>query len=97
MSEGRARHLSRRAWIAGASGVVAAGLVRTKADALSVLAQEAPARAPNPTKVPGRLTSEVGRRATGEQPRRLTGPARFQPAMPGGALSSTVLPSGSPI
>ena len=72
MSEESARRLSRRAWIAGASGAVAAGLVRTKADALSVWAQEAPARAPvDPTKVPGRLTSEVGRRATGEQPRRL--------------------------
>jgi sulfane dehydrogenase subunit SoxC len=72
MPEGSARRLSRRAWIAGASGVVAAGLVRTKVDALSVLPQEAPTSpASGPTKVPGRLTSEVGRRATGEQPRRL--------------------------
>ena len=72
MSDGRGGRLSRRAWIAGASGVVAAGLVKTKADALSVLAQEAPARSPvDPTKVPGRFTAEVGRRATGEQPRRL--------------------------
>jgi sulfane dehydrogenase subunit SoxC len=64
--------ISRRAWIAGASGAVAAGLVKTRADALSLVAQEAPARtAVDPTKVPGRFTSEVGRRATGEQPRRL--------------------------
>src|SRR5687767_10319191 len=71
MRDRSARHLSRRAWIAGASSVVAAGLVKTKADALSLVAQESPVSAPDPTKVPGRFTSEVGRRATGEQPRRL--------------------------
>jgi len=72
MNEGPRRRISRRAWIAGATGAVAAGLVKTRADALSLVAQEAPARAAvDPTKVPGRFTSEVGRRATGEQPRRL--------------------------
>ena len=63
--------ISRRAWITTASGVVAAGLIKTQADALRLAAQEAPLQTPDPTKVPGRFTSEVGRRATGEQPRRL--------------------------
>jgi sulfane dehydrogenase subunit SoxC len=72
MPEENVRRYSRRAWIAGASGVALAGLVKTKADALSLAAQEAPARTVvDPTKVPGRFTSEVGRRATGEEPRRL--------------------------
>jgi sulfane dehydrogenase subunit SoxC len=63
--------LSRRAWIATTSGVIAAGLVRSQSDAIKLVAQEAPAAGPDPTKVPGRLVSEVGRRAEAEQPRRL--------------------------
>ena len=63
--------ISRRAWVATTSGVVAAGLIRTQADAVRLIAQEAPAQTPDPTKIPGRLTSELGRRASGEQPRRL--------------------------
>ena len=61
--------MSRRAWVATASGLVAAGLVRTQADALRLDAQEAPR--PDPTKVPGRLVSPLGRRASEERLRRL--------------------------
>ena len=63
--------LSRRAWLTTASGVVAAGLVRTQSDAIRLVAQESPAPASDPTKVPGRLVSELGARAPQEQPRRL--------------------------
>jgi sulfane dehydrogenase subunit SoxC len=63
--------LSRRAWITTTSGVIAAGLVRSQSDAIKLVAQEAPTAGPDPTKVPGRLVSEVGRRAAAEQPRRL--------------------------
>ncbi|MBM4183192.1 MAG: sulfite dehydrogenase [Gemmatimonadetes bacterium] len=71
MSEKHGPRLSRRAWITTTSGVVAAGLIKTQADALRLDAQTAPLQTPDPTKVPGRFTSEVGRRAVGEQPRRL--------------------------
>ena len=60
--------LSRRAWITTTSGVIAAGLVKTQSDAIKLVAQEAPS---DPTKVPGRLVSEVGTRAPAEQPKRL--------------------------
>ena len=60
--------LSRRTWITTTSGVIAAGLVKTQADAIQLIAQEAPT---DPTKVPGRLVSEVGSRAPSEQPKRL--------------------------
>ena len=63
--------LSRRAWIATTSGVVAAGLVSTQSDAVKLVAQEAPEAGPDPTKVPGRFVSELGQRAPAEQPRRL--------------------------
>jgi sulfane dehydrogenase subunit SoxC len=62
---------SRRAWITTTSGVIAAGLVKTQSDAIRLVAQEAPAPGTDPTKVPGRLVSELGSRAPGEQPRRL--------------------------
>jgi len=62
--------LSRRAWITTTSGVIAAGLIKTQSDAVRLFAQEAPPGA-DPTKVPGRFPSELGRRAAGEQPRRL--------------------------
>ena len=64
--------ISRRAWLGATSGVVAAGLLKTQADAFKLAAQEAPAVASDPTKVPGRVTSELGQRAPAEQPRRLT-------------------------
>lgn len=64
--------ISRRTWIAATSGAVAAGLIKTKADAVKLVAQEAPSPPDDPTKVPGRFTSEVGVRAPEERPRRLT-------------------------
>src|SRR5690606_16824414 len=63
--------LSRRAWLTTTGGVIAAGLLKTQADAVKLVAQEAPFAPPaDPTKVPGRLASEVGSRAPGEQPKR---------------------------
>ncbi len=72
--------ISRRAWLGATSGVIAAGLLKTQADAVRLSAQEvqvapsaaAPVAAPDPTKVPGRLVSELGQRAPAEQPLRLT-------------------------
>ena len=64
--------LSRRAWLAAATGTAATGLVLTRLDAVKVAApQDPPVQSPDPTKVPGRFVSELGRRATGENPRRL--------------------------
>ena len=63
--------LSRRAWLAAASGTATTGLVMTRWDALKATAQEASPTAADPTKIPGRFVSEVGTRAPGEQPRRL--------------------------
>ncbi len=64
--------LSRRAWLAAATGAAATGLAMTRLDALKAAPlQDPPGQLPDPTKVPGRFVSEVGRRATGEQPRRL--------------------------
>jgi sulfane dehydrogenase subunit SoxC len=62
---------SRRAWITTASGVIAAGLVRSQSDAIRLVAQEAPTGTSDPTKTPGRLVSGIGSRAPAEQPRRL--------------------------
>jgi len=70
MSRSQGPNLSRRAWVATTSGVIAAGLIKTQSDAVDLLAQEAPAR-PDPTRVPGRFVSELGQRAPDEQPRRL--------------------------
>jgi sulfane dehydrogenase subunit SoxC len=61
--------LSRRAWLATSSGVIAAGLLKTRADAVDLGAQEV-AEVADPTKVLGRFVSEVGQRAPGERPRR---------------------------
>jgi sulfane dehydrogenase subunit SoxC len=73
MSREEGSKLSRRAWITTTSGVIAAGLVKTQADAVRLVAQEAPTSGPavDPTRVPGRIVSELGIRAPGEQPRRL--------------------------
>lgn len=72
MSLDPARRVSRRAWIATASGAVAAALIRTQSDAVRLEAQEqGPLAAPDPTRVPGRFTSEVGSRAPEVRPRRL--------------------------
>lgn len=61
--------LSRRAWITTASGVVAAGLVKTRSDAIRLEAQERPSA--DPTRIPGRFVSPIGERAPAERPRRL--------------------------
>ena len=71
MSSKDSSPISRRAWVGTASGVIAAGLLKTQADAFKIEAQEAPVTPPDPTKVPGRLVSGVGQRAPAEQPRRL--------------------------
>ena len=67
--------MSRRSWITTASGVVAAGLVKTRLDAVERAPSSgaAPAQAApgDPTAAPGRIVSELGSRAPGEQPRRL--------------------------
>ena len=68
-SEEHRPRLSRRAWLTTTSGVVAAGLVKTQMDAVKLVAQEAPPA--DPTKVPGRMVSEVGTRSPEQQPRRL--------------------------
>ncbi len=63
--------VTRRAWLTTATGVVAAGLLKTQADAVKLGAQEVATGPSDPTKVPGKLVSELGSRAPGEQPRRL--------------------------
>jgi sulfane dehydrogenase subunit SoxC len=65
------RGIPRRKWITTAtSGVIAAGLVKTRFDAIDLTAQQAPTT--DPTKVPGRLVSPVGTRAPAEQLQRLS-------------------------
>jgi len=66
--------ISRRAWITTASGVVAAGLIKTQVDAVELPTQQAPDVQPVP-RVPGRFPSGLGQRAPGEQPRRQFGEA----------------------
>lgn len=61
--------ITRRAWITTASGVVAAGLIKTQSDAVRLTAQQAPTAPPVP-RVPGIFPSGLGERAPGEQPRR---------------------------
>ncbi len=69
--------LSRRAWLAAAAGPVSAGAVMTRWHALRAddRLSQAPATGQVPgselTQTPGRFVSELGRRAAGEQPRRL--------------------------
>jgi len=64
--------LSRRAWLTTTSGVVAAGLVGTRFDAVDLSARQVPPQ--DPRSIPGRPPSELGSRAPGERPRRLPGP-----------------------
>ena len=73
MSSKHGSPISRRAWLGTTSGVIAAGLLKTQADAFKLAAQEAPASVSDPTKVPGRLPSALGQRAPSEQPRRISG------------------------
>jgi len=66
--------MSRRTWIATASGVVAAGLIKTQSDAVALPLQQAPLQANTP-RPPGRYPSALGQRAPAEQPRRTFGEA----------------------
>jgi sulfane dehydrogenase subunit SoxC len=70
--------MSRRAWISTATGAaVAAGLVKTQFDAVDLSAQQVPAA--DPTKVMGRIPSEVGTRAKYETPKRFMRPTDAKP------------------
>ena len=60
--------LSRRAMLGATGGLIAGGLLKTQADAIT-LGDAAPAPQDR-TRVLGANTSELGRRAPGEQPRR---------------------------
>ena len=64
--------LSRRAMLGATGGLIAGGLLKTQADAITLGdAAPAPQEAPQDrTRVLGANTSELGRRAPGEQPRR---------------------------
>ena len=65
-------NLTRRAMLGTSGGLIAGGLLKTKADAISFADNESEntIQDQDPTKVLGRLTSEVGQRAPEEQPRR---------------------------
>lgn len=64
--------LSRRAMLGAAGGLIAGGLLKTQADAITVAeALPTPQTPPqDPTKVLGAFTSELGSRAPSERPRR---------------------------
>jgi sulfane dehydrogenase subunit SoxC len=63
--------LTRRAMLGTSGGIIAGGLLKTRADAIPFVDKSNEAEIQDPTKVLGRLTSEVGQRAPEEQPRRL--------------------------
>ena len=67
--------ISRRAMLGATGGLIAGGLLKTQADALTVAEETVSQQAPpsDPTKMMGGPTSELGQRAPGEQPRRLAG------------------------
>ncbi|MGD8600861.1 MAG: sulfite dehydrogenase [Gemmatimonadota bacterium] len=65
MSDGT--HISRRTWITAAAGAVAAGLVRTQADAIEIVPQQSPAATPRAV---GHYPTPLGERAPDWQPRR---------------------------
>lgn len=69
MPTGDRSEISRRAWITTASGVVAAGLIKTQADAIELPVQQAPLPANTP-RPPGRYPTALGQRAPSEQPQR---------------------------
>ncbi len=65
-------NISRRAMLGATGGLIAGGLLKTQADALTVEEEAASLQAvqADPTKVLGAPTSVLGQRAPGEQPRR---------------------------
>ena len=65
-------NISRRAMLGATGGLIAGGLLKTQADALTAGGEAAPPQAAqaDPTKMLGAPTSELGQRAPGEQPRR---------------------------
>ncbi|SVE05779.1 uncharacterized protein METZ01_LOCUS458633, partial [marine metagenome] len=67
-------NLSRRAMLGATGGLIAGGLLKTQADAITLdgaVAATPQATPQDHTKVLGRLTSDLGERAPGEQPRRM--------------------------
>lgn len=64
--------ISRRAMLGATGGLIAGGLLKTQADALTVESEAAPPQTAqaDPTKVLGAPTSVLGERAPGEQPQR---------------------------
>ena len=64
--------ISRRAMLGATGGLIAGGLLKTQADALTVGGEAAPLQTAqaDPTKFLGAPTSVLGQRAPGEQPRR---------------------------
>lgn len=86
--------ISRRTWLHAAwSGVLAAGLVKTRFDAVDILAQEAPVPTP-PTRVLGRESAPLGSRAPTEQLRRIsTGNPLYGARTPIQALHGIITPS----
>ena len=68
-------NISRRAMLGATGGLIAGGLLKTQADALTVEVETAPLQTAqaDPTKVLGAPTSVLGQRAPGEQPRRSMG------------------------
>lgn len=68
--------MKRRDWIATTSGMVAAGLIRTRFDAVDLAAQDVgPSGSTTSTQIQSGVVSELGHRAPGEEVRRLAGPA----------------------
>ena len=68
-------NISRRAMLGATGGLIAGGLLKTQADAVTVGGEAAPLQTAqaDPTKILGAPTSVLGQRAPGEQPRRVMG------------------------
>ncbi len=67
--------ISRRTMLGATGGLIAGGLLKTQADALTVAPETAGPQVAqaDPTKILGAPTSRLGERAPGEQPRRVMG------------------------
>ena len=68
-------NISRRAMLGATGGLIAGGLLKTQADAVTVAGEAALLQTAqtDPTKILGAPTSVLGQRAPGEQPRRVMG------------------------